>query len=285
MPAIDFRPWETAPFFGLDGLPVIEALKRSWRELAEEYDRYHRIPDRDEKPYPLGIYQGDWRLTPFRSNQTERSYLPIEVQRAVIQASSWRPRSSHARPAHAREMDEAAIRLAFNERASQAMERNRARCPLLANILEPLYPHACASYSYSRMEPGVELALHRGRDSGIIRAHCCLHGADGCSLSVLNRRRGWKAGEVWAFDDALPHSAEHHGDRDRVVVIIDLEKKYVEAELKKLTPSQGAGDRGLGRLISRIRMQWLMARSPDGRRLVVERLQKRMPMLRIRTTA
>jgi len=275
MQAIDFRPWETAPFFGLDGLPVIEALKRNWRELAEEYDRYHRIPDRDEKPYPLRIYQGDWRLGPLRSNETELSYLPLELQREVIQANS---------PADAREMDEAAIRRAFMERASQAMDRNRARCPLLANILEPLYPDACVGYSYSRMEPGVVLALHRGRDSGNIRVHCCLRGADGCSLSVLNRRRSWKAGEVWAFDDALPHSAEHRGDRDRVIVIIDLKKKYVEAELKKVAPSQGAGDRGLGRITSRIRMQWMMAQSPHGRRLVVERLRKRMPILRVRTT-
>jgi hypothetical protein len=117
MQAIDFRPWETAPFFGLDGLPVIEALKRNWRELAEEYDRYHRIPDRDEKPYPLGIYQGDWRLGPLRSNETKLSYFPLELQREVIQANS---------PADTREMDEAAIRRAFIERASQAMERNRA---------------------------------------------------------------------------------------------------------------------------------------------------------------
>lgn len=270
MYAPDSRPWEITVFFELNGLPVIEELKRNWRAVAEEYDRFHRISDREEVPYPLPIYQGDWRLGAFRSSSVEYSYLPLGLQRETV----WR-RS----PEHAGETDEATIHRLFIELTSQAMERTRTACPVLTGILDPLYPHACVMYSYSRMESGLELDTHCGADAGNVRVHFCLQEARDCSLTVLDQRRNWKAGEVWAFDDALPHSAEHHGDRDRVIVLIDLTKAYVETELEKLAPSSATRRGRLRRTARRASLHWTMMRSPLGRQVAFRRLKRRLQKL------
>lgn len=216
------RPWKTKPFFALDDLPVIKKLKKNWRALSREYDRYRSTPDRDEYSYPLPFFVGEWRQGVFRTNEIEFSYIPFSFQRKTVIENFL---------VEAGETNEATIRRAYIEMFLEAIRRNRTRCPLLTSILDPLYPDCCAAYAYSLMRPGVVLPQHSGRDVGNVRVHFCLQEADNCSLTVLNEQRTWKAGEAWAFDDAVPHSAEHHGSRDRVIVIMDLTKNYVEIEL------------------------------------------------------
>lgn len=225
----EFTPWNTDPFFDVDGIPVIEELKRHWRELADEYERYAKNPTRYQGLYPVPIYSGTWLLGALRANEVEYTYFSSPMKRRAVR---------HLFPNGFRGVANDVIDTAYRELMEEQKTRNRALCPLLVEILEPLYPDFCTSYMYSTMHPGVRLSPHCGRDSGNVRIHVCIKEGDDCWLEVLDERRTWQNGQALAFDDTFLHSAEHHGARDRTVIIVDFTKDYMESELRKLAPKR-----------------------------------------------
>lgn len=80
----------------------------------------------------------------------------------------------------------------------------------------------CTTAMFSVLEAGKVLQPHTGIYSGVLRYHLCLKTTQGCRLVVNGEERVWKEGEALVFDDTYTHSAENLGDKDRVVLFLDL---------------------------------------------------------------
>lgn len=216
-------PWVDKAIFSVNRVPVIRHLKNSWQQIRDEYMRARF----GATAYPLSdLYSGKWLVTSLRSNSVEINYLDIATRtREIIPAfgaeavDKMTPEQVIAAHQECCDIDEA---------------ENRAKHPTLTSLLDPLYPETCFMYNYSLMRPGVRLVPHSGVDSGCIRVHLCLRDDPGCWLNVMGVQRVWKEGEVFAFDDANIHLAEHHGKRDRLVVIMDFKKSYISNELNRI---------------------------------------------------
>jgi aspartyl/asparaginyl beta-hydroxylase (cupin superfamily) len=220
------RPWEHSTFFEVDGIPVVETLKSQWRELAQEYESAKNV----QVPYGLDdVFTGNWLTGAFRSHPLELAAMRSDVKRAAV--ASWFPDGG-------RSATDAEVDATYEKLWEMRMKRNRARCPLLTSILEPLYPHACITYLYSTMVPGTRISPHHGMNNDCLRIHLCLKEADNCWLNVRDERRTWHNGQAWAFDDSNLHSAVHDGTADRAVLIVDFTKSYMERQFHDLASTR-----------------------------------------------
>ncbi len=223
-----FRPWESATFFEVDGVPVIEELKAHWRELAAEYERFKHL----QTPYGLDeFYTGSWLTGAFRSHPLELAAMTMDAKRAAVR--SWFADGGS-------QASDAEIDSTYTKLWNMREKRNRASCPLLTSILEPLYPESCITYLYSTMVPGTRISPHCGMNSDCVRVHLCLKEADNCWLNVRDEQRTWRNGQAWAFDDSSLHSAEHRGATDRAVLIVDFRKDAMERDLRELAARQAS---------------------------------------------
>ena len=77
------------------------------------------------------------------------------------------------------------------------------------------------------MSPGTKINPHNG-DIDSLRLHFPIV-TDACAwLSVRGRKRTWVVGEPFAFHDNDKHWAQHHGLKDRIVVILDYSLSQLE---------------------------------------------------------
>lgn len=78
---------------------------------------------------------------------------------------------------------------------------------------------------YSRMAPGTVIVPHVGYTNEVLRLHLGLDCPVGdCAIQVGDEIRAWRDGEVLLFDDTVEHSAWNRTDRERVVLLVDLQK-------------------------------------------------------------
>lgn len=83
---------------------------------------------------------------------------------------------------------------------------------------------------YLSLEPGVELALHRGNPIGVARCHLGLVVPEGCAIEVAGEQRTWQEGEWLVFDDSVEHRAWNRSERTRIVLSLDLEHPDVPVD-------------------------------------------------------
>ena len=103
---------------------------------------------------------------------------------------------------------------------------------LIKNIPE------CKSALFSILKPGKKLDIHHGPSNLLLRYHLSLivpnnNEYEGltnlnkkCFLTVDNKKHFWKEGTDIIFDDTYLHTAENNTDTSRVVLILDIKKKY-----------------------------------------------------------
>lgn len=93
----------------------------------------------------------------------------------------------------------------------------------------PLVPSAMFSMSM----PGCEIVPHIDNESHIgdvLRVHLGLSCPADCALTVGDESRTWRDGEILVFDSAhVVHSAYNRGNQPRLVLIIDVDRKALEA--------------------------------------------------------
>jgi beta-hydroxylase len=77
---------------------------------------------------------------------------------------------------------------------------------------------------FSRLAPGTVIVPHVGYTSDVLRLHLGLDCPPGASITVGEEAREWRDGEVLLFDDTLLHSARNDGDRDRLILLVDVMK-------------------------------------------------------------
>ena len=83
------------------------------------------------------------------------------------------------------------------------------------------------SCTISKLKPGTKINPHNG-DIDSLRLHIPVIPDPDAWLSVRGRKRTWVVGEPFAFHDHDKHWAQHHGLKDRIVVILDYSLSQLE---------------------------------------------------------
>lgn len=101
-----------------------------------------------------------------------------------------------------------------------------------------------ANAAFSLLLPGASIAEHVGYSGDVLRLHHCLLAptTEGCELVVAGERRRWRDGEVFCFDDTLPHSAYNRTDQVRIVLLLDLRRDAwgtSPGTTRNITPARG----------------------------------------------
>jgi aspartyl/asparaginyl beta-hydroxylase (cupin superfamily) len=99
--------------------------------------------------------------------------------------------------------------------------------PKLTRILKNL--KGLRTAGFSRLGPGTVLKMHRGfaeLSNYVLRSHLGIDvpGVDKCGIRVENYRCYAKNGHWMTFDDSFEHSGFNSSDKDRIILLIDLER-------------------------------------------------------------
>ena len=87
----------------------------------------------------------------------------------------------------------------------------------------------CTLAMFSVLPPGKKLAPHHGPSKSVYRYHLSLivpNDNKDCFLNVNGIKHVWKEGKDIMFDDTYIHSAENNTDQTRVVLFLDIKRKY-----------------------------------------------------------
>ena len=106
----------------------------------------------------------------------------------------------------------------------------RTKVPVTSSLIGPLESQGhLRNVFVSRLIPGSIINPHRGWTPDYLRIHLCLVPDPGCRITVGGITRTWKAGQLLAFKDGgpYPHSVEHSGTHERIVISFDLNLQYV----------------------------------------------------------
>ncbi|MBV8229499.1 MAG: aspartyl/asparaginyl beta-hydroxylase domain-containing protein [Planctomycetaceae bacterium] len=103
-------------------------------------------------------------------------------------------------------------------------EKNRARCPRTAAILDRV-PGVFEAF-FSILEAGKSIPTHSGPYRGYLRYHLGLivPRNDPPTMRLKDRYYTWKEGESILFDDSWEHEVYNKCDGDRVVLIVDIRR-------------------------------------------------------------
>ncbi len=131
------------------------------------------------------------------------------------------------------------------------IDRNCELCPETARLVEQV--PGLTTAGFSSLTPGTHIRPHVGYTNAVLRCHLGLIVPEGCRIRVGSETREWTEGKCLVFDDTQMHEVWHHGDRPRVVLILDFLRPdgdssqvdsppFLKAEIQRMTGS-GAGTR------------------------------------------
>lgn len=126
--------------------------------------------------------------------------------------------------------------LKTKETAEKIFLEKQKLTPVLESIILP-YKDYVGTVGFNMMEPGAKLSMHYGMISKYIRFHLGLICDPEAKFYIDNCiPRAWIEGKVWAFDDGERfHGTEHNGTKNRLILLIDIDKKIfpsIEKEKK-----------------------------------------------------
>jgi beta-hydroxylase len=91
----------------------------------------------------------------------------------------------------------------------------------------------CTLAMFSVLPPGKKLAPHYGPSKLVTRYHLSLivpdapkNESNGCFIKVNNKNHYWQTGKDVMFDNTYLHSAENNTEQTRVVLFLDIKRKY-----------------------------------------------------------
>jgi beta-hydroxylase len=87
----------------------------------------------------------------------------------------------------------------------------------------------CTLAMFSVLKPGKKLAPHYGPSKSVLRYHLSLivpKNNKECFITVNGEKHNWQEGSDTMFDDTYLHSAENNSDETRVVLFLDIKRKY-----------------------------------------------------------
>jgi aspartate beta-hydroxylase len=113
---------------------------------------------------------------------------------------------------------------------------NQARCPALAEIVAQAPEVLSASISF--MAPKKHIPTHRGPFRGVLRFYLCLSaprladGSPGAALKIAGREYRLRDGEYMLWDDTYPHEAWNESDQVRAVLLLDIWRPAMPADMR-----------------------------------------------------
>jgi beta-hydroxylase len=87
----------------------------------------------------------------------------------------------------------------------------------------------CRLSMFSILEPNKKIPKHKGSSKCVLRYHLGLiipKDYENCSITINNERRVWEEGKDIIFDDTFEHFVENNTNEQRVVLFLDIQKKY-----------------------------------------------------------
>ena len=87
----------------------------------------------------------------------------------------------------------------------------------------------CSFAMFSILPPNKILSPHYGPCKGVLRYHLALitpKDTSKCFINVNNIKYNWSEGDDVMFDDTYLHSAENNTNQTRVVLFLDIQRKF-----------------------------------------------------------
>lgn len=87
----------------------------------------------------------------------------------------------------------------------------------------------CSLAMFSVLPPGKRLAPHKGPSRSVYRYHLPLivpKNNKECFITVNGEKHVWEEGEPIIFDDTFLHNAQNLSNESRVVLFLDIKRKY-----------------------------------------------------------
>ncbi|MFL6690219.1 MAG: aspartyl/asparaginyl beta-hydroxylase domain-containing protein [Alphaproteobacteria bacterium] len=118
-------------------------------------------------------------------------------------------------------------------------QQNLARCPTMAALLEDCPEVLSATYSF--LAPGKHVPEHRGPFRGVLRFHLGLsmprdaNGNLGAILWIDHKPHLLDNGECLLWDDTYPHELLNTTDQVRAVLLLDVWRPKMPADMKALS--------------------------------------------------
>ncbi len=100
---------------------------------------------------------------------------------------------------------------------------NCAKCPRTAAAVQAVPDLTTAGFS--RLAPNTRIKPHVGYTDRVLRCHLGLIAPAGCAIRVGGETQIWREGRCMVFDDTVEHEAWNDSAEDRVVLLLDFEKK------------------------------------------------------------
>lgn len=120
-----------------------------------------------------------------------------------------------------------------------AIAANAARCPTLSALLAGTPEVLSAAFSY--LAPGKHVPAHRGPFRGVLRYTLHLdvprdaHGRSASPLTIDGTTYRLDAGEGLLWDDTFVHEVRNDGDRVRVALLLDVQRRSMPRDLQWLS--------------------------------------------------
>lgn len=87
----------------------------------------------------------------------------------------------------------------------------------------------CRLCMFSILEPHKSIPPHKGPNNCILRYHLGIitpQKKEECYMTIDNNKVNWEEGKDMLFDDTYEHYVENNTDEQRVVLFLDIQKKY-----------------------------------------------------------
>lgn len=113
-------------------------------------------------------------------------------------------------------------------------KKNMDKCPILKSIIKN--DSSVETAFFSLLEPGKRIPKHSGPYAGILRYHLGLKipKEGDVFINLNNKKYSWVEGEGVLFDETYPHYVHNDSEEDRIILFIDIKRKFVSPTLNKV---------------------------------------------------
>ena len=227
----DLRLADAVRWRGILKVLLWNALRRSQDEIAGNYDLvnlYHAPSRGDGLHAPAATV---WHCSSLRSKpwfdgaSAVRDALEQNAGEIVAEYRSVAERIG-THPDHASLTDGGRWTGMFLYEARGVRNEELCRlCPVTARVVDGL--PLCRNFGFvmfSGVEPHTHIEAHTGSSNLRLRHHLAVDvpEPDKARIRVGTEWRHWSPGRTLAFDDAFEHEVAHDGERDRIVLVVDV---------------------------------------------------------------
>lgn len=121
----------------------------------------------------------------------------------------------------------------------EALPSARALCPRTVELVAAIPTMNAAMFTL--LPAGARLGLHRDPLAASLRYHLGLAtpNSDDCWISVDGQRHAWRDGQGVVFDETYVHEASNATDRDRLILLCDIERPFNNPVMRAINRTLG----------------------------------------------